>query len=202
MLFRSKMSSSSRVLSAVLVAVSISVGCGGEPPEKEMQQAQGALDAARAAGADRFATEELAAAQAALTNARDAVSQRDYRLALDRALDSRERAQNAARLAEDSKAAARVEADHALTAAQEALDAAEARLKAAETRRVPARQLSTARRAVDTARLGVQEARTLFAQGDYSGTTARAQAASAALDRKSTRLNSSHVSESRMPSSA
>ena len=72
------------------------MACGGEPPDKEMQQAQGAIDAARAAGADQYAHEEFAAAQEALTHANEAVEQRDYRLALNHALDSRERAQNAA----------------------------------------------------------------------------------------------------------
>jgi len=57
-----------------------------------MDQAQGALDAARAAGAERYATAEYQAAATALKNAQDAVAQRDYRLALNHALDSRERA--------------------------------------------------------------------------------------------------------------
>src|SRR4029453_5138209 len=50
------------------------------PPNKEMDQAQGAIDAARAAGADRYATTEFTAATTALKNATDAVSQGDYRL--------------------------------------------------------------------------------------------------------------------------
>ena len=37
----------------------VSIACGGEPPDKEIQQAQGALDAARAAGADRYAADVL-----------------------------------------------------------------------------------------------------------------------------------------------
>ena len=96
------------VLPALCLALSLTIGCGGEPPEKEMQQAQAALDAAHAVGADKYATAEFKAAQAALANAQEAVTQRDYRLALDRALDSRERAQNAAKEATDGKAAARM----------------------------------------------------------------------------------------------
>src|SRR4029078_2966791 len=96
----------------------VSLACGarvagaacGDPPEKEMQQAQGAIDAARAAGADRYAVEEYTAATEALKNARIAVEQRDYRLALNHALDSLERAQEAARQAADGKAAARMNA--------------------------------------------------------------------------------------------
>ena len=64
------MSLRSSALAALCLALSLTIGCGGEPPEKEMQQAQGALDAARAAGADVYATDEYGAAQTALTHAR------------------------------------------------------------------------------------------------------------------------------------
>src|SRR5947207_13888678 len=90
----------------VLFALS-SFACGGDPPDKEIQQAQDAIDKARAAGADRYAVEEYTAAVEALKNAHAAVDQRDYRLALNNALDSRERADNAAKLAIDGKAAAK-----------------------------------------------------------------------------------------------
>ena len=56
-------------------------GCA-DPPSKELHQAQGAIDAARAAGADSYATDEFTAAVEALARAEAAVGQRDYRLAL------------------------------------------------------------------------------------------------------------------------
>src|ERR1041384_1104727 len=83
-------------MSACIVAAVLMAGCG-DPPNKEMDQAQGAIDAARAAGADRYAATEYTAATDALKRAQDAVAQRDYRQALNEALDSREHAQNAAR---------------------------------------------------------------------------------------------------------
>jgi len=46
---------SRRLCAACLLAVLVVTACG-EPPNKEMDQAQGAIDAARAAGADRYAT--------------------------------------------------------------------------------------------------------------------------------------------------
>lgn len=146
-----------------------------------MQQAQGALDAARAAGADKYAIEEFAAAQLALTNARDAVAQRDYRLALNHALDSRERAQNAAAQAADGLAAARVTADRALTAADAAVAAADARVRIAQNAKVAERLLAQPRAAIDTARNAVQEARALFDAGDYLNVPERAKAATAPL---------------------
>src|SRR3954468_2621559 len=122
-----------RALALIIALLLSTAACGGDPPEKEMQQAQGAIDAARAAGADQYAHEEFAAAQEALKHANEAVEQRDYRLALNHALDSRERAQNAAKLAADGKAAARTQADRAINAAQAEINAVEARVKTAET---------------------------------------------------------------------
>ena len=79
-----------------------------------MDQAQGAIDAAKAAGAEKYAPTEYAAAQTALKQANDAVEQRDYRLALNHALESREQAQNAARTAADTRARLRGDTERAL----------------------------------------------------------------------------------------
>ena len=155
-----------RLLSAfALLAALIAAACG-TPPDKELQQAQAAIESARAAGADRFAAEEFAAAQSALARANDAVAQRDYRLALNNALDARERAQNAVRDATGRMAAARKDAESALTGAIAALADARAKLKA-ETGRVPAATLADARSRIALAEKGVQEARTASGGGNY-----------------------------------
>jgi hypothetical protein len=175
----------SLMVTVVLLACS-SLGCGGDPPEKEIQQAQTAIDAARNAGADRYAVEEYTAAVDALKNAHTAVEQRDYRLALNDALDSRERAENAAKLAVDGKAAARAAAERALTAATGALSAAETKMKAASTARLPARTLADARAALTDAQQRVQETRTAISGGDYyaalSSASTATQAVKAATD--------------------
>src|SRR5262245_17814971 len=85
--------------------------CGADPPDKEIQQAQSAIEAARSAGAADYARDELTAAEQALKSSRDAVEQRDYRLALTSALDSRARAENAASAAVEQKTAAHAEAE-------------------------------------------------------------------------------------------
>ena len=163
------MSSPASLLRVIVVMLPLAAyACGGDPPDKEMQQAQGAIDAARAAGADVYAHDEFVAAQQALTHAAEAVAQRDYRLALNHALDSLERAQNAAKMAADGKAAARVEADRAIARATGAIDELRGRLKAAESRRVPPRALVAPRRVLTTAERRVQEARTAFDNGNYS----------------------------------
>ncbi len=176
-------------LPALVLALSLTVGCGGEPPDKEIQQAQGALDAAQAAGADKYAVSEFTAAQQALARAHEAVTQRDYRLALDRALDSRERAQNAAREAADGKAVARSAAERALDQAQQKLDAVVAKLEAADTGKVPARGLAAPRTSLDTVKTGLQEARAVFEKGDYLDVPARATAATASLDAASAAID-------------
>jgi hypothetical protein len=167
---------------ALLVASILSMAaCGGEPPDKEMQQAQGAIDAARAAGADLYAADEFTAAQAALSRAEDAVGARDYRLALDHALDSRQRAQNAAKLAADGMASARVDADRAINGAAAGINTLRARLKSAEALRLPARMLTPPRQAVADGDRQLQEARAALDRGDYRGARDTATAANTAL---------------------
>jgi len=160
------MSRARRWLLSCGVVAALAAGCG-DPPDKEMQQAQGAIDTARAAGADQYAVEEFAAAQAALKRANDAVEQRDYRLALNNALDARERAQNAAKQAADGKAVARTEAEHALGMTTSALNDAHVRLRSAEKNRAPWRVLAGPRKVIDNADMTVQEARAEFARGEY-----------------------------------
>ena len=133
-----------------------------------MDQAQGSIDAARAAGADRFATEQYDAAVKALENARNAVAQRDYRLALNYALDGRDRAQRAAKEAATQQAVLRSAAERRLSEVTASLDQARQRLKAAESARLPRRSLTTARAAVTKAEASLQKAGTSIQESNYS----------------------------------
>ena len=178
-----------RWLLLLVVAVDVGASACTHPPDKEIQQAQGAIDAARAAGADQYGRDEFAAAEEALRQAHEAVAQRDYRLALNDALDSRERAQNAAKEAAHNKAAARADADRALSDATAAIAAAQAKLKAAEASHRPARTLREAQSVLADSVRRVQEARAAFEKGDYlavvdavSGTLARLGDAVRGLD--------------------
>ena len=168
------------VLSLALLAAAAGAACG-DPPDKEMQQAQGAIDAARAAGADQSARAEFTAAEDALKRSHTAVDQRDYRQALNAALDARERAQAAAQESVNKKATARAEATTALADADTALHDARAKLKTAEAAHVPPRTRSIGRKAIDNAESAVQEARTAFDKGDYLGTIETARGVSSRL---------------------
>jgi hypothetical protein len=165
----------------LVVIVVATAACGGEPPDREMQQAQGAIDAARAAGAELYAHDEFAAARSALERAEQAVAARDYRLALNHALDSRQRAQNAAKFAADGRAVAHVEADRAVTQLTAAVAAFRTRLKTPDAARLTARVLVAPRRAVADGERAVQEARAALDRGDYAAAQAAAAAANTAL---------------------
>ncbi len=168
------------LVSILAAAAILTSACGGEPPDKEMQQAQGAIDAARGARADRYAADELAAAEDALKRAHEAASQRDYRLALNNALDSRDRAQNSAKLAAVAIAAARVEASRALSGASALVTSAQNAVKQADPVRARG-QLVAARQAIPDAEKRLQEARTHFDKGDFSEAMASAAAVTKAL---------------------
>lgn len=129
--------------------------------------AQGAIDAASAAGAEQYAKEPYTAATTALQGAHAAVQERDYRLALSRALEARERAHEAAKAAADGKARARSESEQAIAALQDALEALQQKLRTAEAARVPAGELTSARRTAADARATLQKARTAMSQGNY-----------------------------------
>ncbi len=132
-----------------------------------MDQAQGAIDAARAAGADRYATVQYEAAVKALESAHTAVEQRDYRLALSQALDSRDRAQNAAKEAASQQAVLRSGAERRLGQVTALLDQSRRRLTAAEAARIPRRSLAAARAAIGDAETALQKAGTDIQEGNY-----------------------------------
>jgi hypothetical protein len=173
---------------SLTIAVLLLAGCA-EPPNREMDQAQGAIEAARAAGADQYAVDEYSAATTALERARVAVDARDYRLALNHALDARERAKAAAKEAATGKASVRSEAERQLAAAAAALRSAGDRLKGATAARVPSREIAALRNALDAADGTLQKARAALGRDDYLGaqsliTTAASEikAASAGID--------------------
>ena len=175
-----------RLLALILTILSASCA---EPPSKEMNQAQGAIDAARAAGADKFAAVEFTAAVDALKRSEEAVSAGDYRQALSHAIDSRERAQAAAKMAVDGRADARGQAERAIAEVATLLAHAHTELKAAEQARVNARVLRSPRAVVADAEKTLQEARTALKTEDYgavtaalNGVAAKIQAALAEID--------------------
>jgi Domain of unknown function (DUF4398) len=156
---------------AVALAASLLATECGQPPDKEMQDAQRAIDSAHRSGADVYATDEISAARDALKRAHAAAADRDYRLALNDALDSRERAQTAEHDATAARAAASAGAQKAVDAALASLAQTSDRLKTAEAAHVSARSLADARQTIADIEHAVQEARAATERGDYRGAT-------------------------------
>ena len=144
--------------------VTLSAACS-EPPQKEIDRAQGAIDAARAAGADQYAPQAYTAATSALQQAHEAVQQRDYRLALSRALDANERALEAAKEAANGKARARSDVDALLTRTAASVQQMQTKLRAAEAARLP--QLENSRKLRADSQRALQEARAATKDGNY-----------------------------------
>ena len=162
--------------------------CSGSPPQKELDRAQGAIDAARAAGGELYATDAFTAATSALKQANDAVAQGDYRLALTRALDAHFRAQEAARGAADGKARARSEAEAAITAATAAVQRLNTRVTT-EVARVPKGELPGLRQYATTADETLQKARAALSTGGYLDARDAARALTTQVNERLAALN-------------
>jgi hypothetical protein len=180
-----------RGLAVLMTAIAMLLPACSAPPTREMHQAQGAIDAARAAGAEEYAPGEFKAAVDALRRYDEAVSQRDYRLALSLALDARERAQEAAKQAAGQKAATRSEAERMLADATTLLAQADERLERLAGIRTAAPRIDEPAREIEAARTGVQEARAALTTERYlqartalEGVPARLRSAVDALDRE------------------
>lgn len=152
----------------VVIAAALLLSACAEPPNKEMDQAQGAIDAARAAGADEYAGQQLTAAVTALKQSRDAVTQRDYRSALNYALESRDRAQNAAKQASEQRATVRGQVERALADLNALLARADRRVTLAESNRAPRRTITATKNVLAPARAAVQKASAAVARGEYA----------------------------------
>jgi hypothetical protein len=159
-----------RRVCVLIVTLALATACSA-PPEKERHQAEGAIAAAREAGAATYAPTELAAAEAALQKYDGAVAQRDYRQALSLAFEARDAAYQAAKRSSDEKAAARSQADTLATDAARLIEIGRTRLAspAGRAAAVGARLRPLLARAEST----LQEARTSVEAQDYRDAASR-----------------------------
>ena len=172
----------------LFLVLGLALSACAEPPSKEMNQAQGAIDGAKAAGAETFAPSELNAAIDALRRSEEAVAQRDYRLALSLAIDSRERAQAATKAAVNARAKARGDVEGQIGQASTLLEQARQRLRDSDVARLPRRTVQDQRAVIDAASKSLQDARAAVDNDDYAraskameGVVAQIQRAIAAL---------------------
>ena len=169
-----------RRLVLLLIALGVAGACS-EPPTKEHQQAEAAVAAARAADAATYAPDDLQAAEADLQKYDEAVAQRDYRQALNLAIEARDRAYEAAKQAGTSKTAAETQARKLAEEVDTLTKTATARLEGTSSPRPTAQAAERIRAALKTSSSALQEARTLMAQQDYRGAIVRLTPAAEAL---------------------
>lgn len=156
-----------RVATALaFVAVGVSAGACATPPDREIALAEAAITAARDAHVDVIAPAEFAAAAAYLDQSRDAVRVGDYRLALSRALDAREQANIAIRLAEDRRVVIIQDVETALATIQAVRDRMAAGLTRARASTPPRPGLAGIEATIANVDRAVQEARSALANGD------------------------------------
>jgi hypothetical protein len=138
------------------------------PPNKEIGDALNALKSAKAAGADRFAAESYAAAADAYRLANEAVLDGDYRLALNRALESREHAQTAVRQAADVNIRARSGVHQAMTDVAMLFAQVTSKIQEAERAGTPRGSIANARNALAQVSGSVQEAGTAMNAEEFA----------------------------------
>jgi Domain of unknown function (DUF4398) len=177
-----------RAARGLVCASLLLVSACSEPPTKEMNQAQGAIDTARAAGADRYAPEEFKAATAALDKSREMATQRDYRQALNFALDARERAHEAARSGAERMAQVRGEAETELQSATLLLQTARSRAKIASGR-APAPAQTALHETLAQAEKTLQEARAAITRQEYQQARDQTRAAAERIREALTELD-------------
>jgi hypothetical protein len=155
-------------LSWVAASLALLLSACSEPPQKEIDQAQAAIDAAKAAGAGTYAPEEYNAAVTALQKSHDAVDQRDYREALNYAIDARQRASEAATQAGIAKAHIRAADEKLVTECSARASQLDTHIKVAEGAHVALRDLRSAHKTLADAQTALQETRKSMDAGNYA----------------------------------
>ena len=118
----------------VLSSMAMFYGCGGDPPTAEMDAATQALQEARAAGAEKFAPSQLAAAQSAYDEAKAALESeqqkmfKDFEKVKPLIADARSKADAAKSAAQQAKGRAKSSAESVIADAAAAIQQARASL--------------------------------------------------------------------------
>jgi hypothetical protein len=174
--------SSGAVAGALAVSLVVTSACAA-PPNREIEDANTALKAAKAAGADRYAAGSYHEAEEAYRLANLAVSGGDYRLALSKALESREHARDAEREAADIHARARDEVLLMMTDVAAQLAHASTELESAERRHVPRATLRGAQQTLAGVEADVQKARAAIQKQDFADAKGTLTSVKARLDK-------------------
>ena len=138
------------------------------PPNREIGDAQNALKAAKEAGAEKYAAGPFDLASESYRLANEAVLNGDYRLALNKALESREHSQNAIRLSSDVNIRARQQATDTMADVAALLVETSSRIEQAERAGASRRVVTEARRALGQVTASVQEASAAMKANEFA----------------------------------
>lgn len=179
---RSPRATAASGVTALLLVLSLTAACAS-PPNREIADAEQALKTAKAAGAERYSETTYKAAADAYRQANEAVLAGDYRLALNRALESREHSLDAARSAAEGQALARDEALRMRAEISTQLLSVTAQLDAAEkSRSMPKSVLRDVREALTLINADVQKAGAAIEGEDYMAAQEALKGVKARLD--------------------
>lgn len=167
----------------VLVAMVAALAGCAKAPDAELQAAQSALDAAKAAGAETYAPESLSRAEDTLAQAQAEIDAqndkfalfRSYQRATELLAQAKTEAEQAQADAEAGKEQARREAQGALEQARTALDSATAALETAPRGKGAGADIEAMRADLEALTQSLAEAEAAFAAEDYLNAKSKAE---------------------------
>lgn len=166
-----------------LFAVAGLTGCGGDPPQADLDAATAALNAARSAGAEKYASGELSSAQSAYDDAKAAFTAeaekmfKDWAAVTPKLADAKNKADRAASAATQAKGRAKTGAESAIAAASTAVQAARASLDAAPAGKGTEGDIEQLRSSLDAADADLNTARSSVSREDFASAVSQANGA-------------------------
>jgi hypothetical protein len=166
-----------------LFAVATLSGCGGDPPQADLDAAKAALDGARAAGAEKYASSELSAAQGAFDDAKAVFSAesekmfKDWATVAPKIADAKAKADRAASASQQAKARAKGAAEAAIAAASTAVQGSRTSLDAAPAGKGTEGDIEQLRSSLDSADADLSTARSAVSREDFETATSKASGA-------------------------
>ncbi len=166
---------------AGLFAVVALIGCGGEPPQADLDAAKAALDAADAADARKYAGSDLSAAQSAYDDAKTAFDAeaekmlfKDWESVVPQIASAKSKADMARSSAEAAKAQAMADAESAIADASMAIQGVRASLEGAPAGKGTEADIEQLGADLDAAAADLGAARAAVSGEDFEMATSKA----------------------------
>jgi hypothetical protein len=170
-------------LCVALVGSFVLAGCGGEPPASDLATAKQALDDARDAGAEQFASKQYSAAEKAYSVAEKAVNDanaemiKDFSASQSLISDAKNKANDAKTAAEKEKVRQRGSAENSLADASVVMDQARDALEAAPVGKGTEGDIQQLENELSVAEAELGAAKSAVANENFSNAETNAKAA-------------------------